>query len=132
MVADEGAAEAVLHEPGGAVRAFVAVGAGAAEGERRVAPPVEEEERLLAAATVSSMARLQGRREPAALGNRLAPEIDGADLRQERAAEALGQAHMAVAPALHVDPGLDGRRRGGEDHGAFSIRPRTTAMSRAW
>ena len=49
MVADQGAAEAVLHEPGRAVRAFVAMGAGPAEGERRIAAPVEEEQRLLAA-----------------------------------------------------------------------------------
>ena len=47
MMADELAAKAVLDQPGGAVRALEAVAAGAAEGERCVAAPVEEEERLL-------------------------------------------------------------------------------------
>jgi hypothetical protein len=42
MMAHERTAEAVLDEPGRAVRAFVAMGAGAAERERRVAPAVEE------------------------------------------------------------------------------------------
>ncbi len=34
MMADERGAEAVLDQPGGAIRAFEAVAAGAAEGER--------------------------------------------------------------------------------------------------
>ena len=49
MVADERGAEAVLDQPGRAVRALEPVAAGAAEGERRIAAPVEEQKRLLAA-----------------------------------------------------------------------------------
>ena len=44
------AAEAVLDQPGRAVRALEAMAAGAAEGQRRIAAPVEEQQRLLAAA----------------------------------------------------------------------------------
>ena len=47
MVAEEHAAEAVLDQPGRAVRALEAVAAGAAERQRRVAAAIEEEERLL-------------------------------------------------------------------------------------
>ena len=49
MMAEELAPEAVLDQPGGAVRAFEAMAAGAAQRERRIAAAVEEEERLLAA-----------------------------------------------------------------------------------
>ena len=49
MVADEGRAEAVLDQPGSAIRALKAMPAGAAERQRGVAAPVEEEQRLLAA-----------------------------------------------------------------------------------
>ena len=48
MMADQRVAEAVLDQPGRAVRALEAMAAGAAEGQRRIAAPVEEQERLLA------------------------------------------------------------------------------------
>jgi hypothetical protein len=65
MVAHERAAKAVLDEPGGTVRAFVAVAAGAAERERRVAAAVEEQERLLAGVERVLHREGQRRREPA-------------------------------------------------------------------
>ena len=48
MMADELAAEAVLDEPGRAIRAVEAVTAGPAQGQRRVAAAVEEQQRLTA------------------------------------------------------------------------------------
>ena len=63
------AAEAVLDQPGRAVRALEAVAAGAAERERRIAAPVEEEERLLAARRASR----RPRRRAAATGSGRAP-----------------------------------------------------------
>ena len=48
MMAGEAAGEAVLDHPGGAVRALEAVAAAPAEGERRIAAAVEEEQALLA------------------------------------------------------------------------------------
>ena len=50
MMADERRAEAVLDQPCGAIGAFEAMPAGPAQRQRRIAAPVEEEERLLAAA----------------------------------------------------------------------------------
>ena len=49
MMADELAAEAVIDQPGVAVRAGEAEAAGAAQRQRRVAAAVEEEQRLLPA-----------------------------------------------------------------------------------
>ena len=49
MVADQLAAEAVLDQPARAVRALEAMAAGAAKRQRRIAAPVEEQQRLLAA-----------------------------------------------------------------------------------
>ena len=49
MMADELPAEAVIDQPGVAVRAGEAKAAGAAQGQRRVAAAIEEEQRLLAA-----------------------------------------------------------------------------------
>ena len=49
MVADELPPEAVLDQPGVAVRAVEAEAAGAAERQRRIAAAVEEQQRLLAA-----------------------------------------------------------------------------------
>src|SRR5262249_61300778 len=49
MVADELAAKAVVDQPRVAIRTREAEAAGAAQGERRIAAPVEEEQRLLLA-----------------------------------------------------------------------------------
>ena len=66
MMADEDAAEAVLDQPGRAVRAGHAVAAGAAERQRRIAAAVEEEQRLLAARERLGDRRDERRRQPAA------------------------------------------------------------------
>ena len=49
MVADQRATETVLDQPGRAVRALEAMAAGPAQGERREAAPVEEQQRLFLA-----------------------------------------------------------------------------------
>ena len=79
MVAKQDAAEAVFHQPGRAVGALEAVAAGPAERQRRIAPAVEEEERLLALGQRLADGGDQRRREvPAALGRVLA-EVDRRD-----------------------------------------------------
>ena len=118
MMADERAPEAVLDEPGGAVGTLVAVRAGPAQRERRIAAPVEKEERLLAARERVLHGEHEGRRQPASRHHRLSLEVDGADVRQGAAAEALGQIEPGVASALGIDARLDGGRRRGEDHWA--------------
>ena len=93
MVADEDAAEAMLDQPGRAVRAGHAVAAGAAERQRRVAAAVEEEQRLLAAARSSP-------RPPATSGGEsqrprsggCCLQVDRRDFRRDGDAEARRQA----------------------------------------
>ena len=49
MVTFQPAAEAVLHQPGRAIRTLEAEAAFAAERHRGIAPPIEEQQSLLAA-----------------------------------------------------------------------------------
>ena len=72
MMADELAAKAVLDQPARAVRALEAVAADAAERQRRIAAPVEEQQRLLAAAEIVS------RIWPSRTGDRKPPRAGGA------------------------------------------------------
>src|SRR3954449_8051838 len=95
----QGAAEAVLHEPSRTIGAFVTMGAGAAEGEWRVAAPVEVEKRLVASVERVRHGEHERLRQPAPARQRLALEVDRANARQTPAAEPLRQAHVAVAAA---------------------------------
>ena len=60
VVAHQHAAEAVLDQPGRAVGALEAVAAGPAQRQRRIAAPVEEQQRLLPRASVSPIAATSG------------------------------------------------------------------------
>ena len=106
----------MLHQPGAAVRALQPVAAGAAQGQRRIAAAVEEQQRLLLALEGRLHRFAQRRRQPGLPRRRLAPQIDQPHLRQLRDAVAVRQMQEAVAPGLHVVHGLQRRRRGGEDH----------------
>ena len=88
MMAFEPAAESVLDQPGGAIRAFESEAAFAAERPRRITAAIEEEEILLAA-----LKRLRDRidengREPAPALGRACPHVDGGDLRKAGAVRA--------------------------------------------
>ena len=115
MVAVEGAGEAVLHQPGAAIRAVEAVTAGATERERRVSPPVEEEQRLLAGVQGLGESHAQGRCQPGAARRRRLTQVDGLDRRQLCAAVPVRQALASVAAILDVDHRLQ-RRRGRCQH----------------
>ena len=92
MVADKRAAEAVIDQPGVAVRAGEAEAAGAAQRQRRVAAAIEEQQRLLAALERGLAPRsASARRDEAAARRRLAAQIDRLDRRHTLAAEALRQ-----------------------------------------
>jgi hypothetical protein len=66
VMADELATEAMLDQPGRALRAFDALAAGAAQRDRRIAAAIEEQQRLLAGRQ-GLLDRLQHRRrQPAA------------------------------------------------------------------
>ena len=69
----------------------------------------------------------QARRQPAAARRRVLGQVDGADVGQRRAGEALGQRDLAVAAELDHVPGLDRRRRRRQDRPGY---PRTGRASR--
>ena len=116
MVAGEPVHQPVLDHPRGAVGALEAMAAVAAQGQRREAAAVEEQQRLLAALEIGFELRDQRRREPAAARRRVLRQVDRADVGQRRAGEALGQADFAVAAELDHVPAFDRRRRRRQDH----------------
>ena len=77
MMADQGAAKAMLDQPGRALRTFQPLTAGAAQGDRRVAAAIEEQQRLLAGRQRLLHRLDDRRRQPAAARRRRALEIDG-------------------------------------------------------
>ena len=95
MVADELPAEAVIDQPGVAVRAGEAEAAGAAKRERRIAAAVEEKQRLLAAFDCGLDRAGERGRDEAAGRRALAAKIDRLDRRHALAAETLRQRRAA-------------------------------------
>src|ERR1039458_5512311 len=89
MVAHQPPLEAVIDQPGVAIRALQAEAAGAAERERRVAAAIEEQQRLLAAFERVLDRFRQPRRDEAAALRSFAPHVDGLDHRPVRAAATL-------------------------------------------
>ena len=103
VVAEQDAAEAVLDEPGRAVRAPEAAAAGAAEGQRGIAAAVEEEQRRAS--------RPASRRPPRPAAATGAPALGLASSacrsrrsRQPRRGVAVGQHDPGVAAGIGVDP----------------------------
>src|SRR5690606_22883967 len=111
------AAEAVLDQPGAAVRALETEAAVAAEGERGIAAAVEEQKRLLAAREALLHRRNQPRGKPAAPLGLLFGEVDGVDRRKLGAAEAGGEDQLLVNSALGHLQALEGGGGAGEDDG---------------
>ena len=132
MMAGEPVHQPVLDHPGGAVGALEAVAAVAAQGQRREAAAVEEQQRLLAALEVRFELIDERRRKPASARRRILRQVDRADLGQARSGEALRQAHFAIAADLDHVPALDRRRRRRQDHRNILELARITAVSRAW
>src|SRR5690606_24301694 len=81
MVAGETTAEAVLDQPGAAVRALEAEATMAAEGERGIAAAVEEQKRLRTAREALRHRGDQPRGKPAAPFGLLFGEVDRVDRR---------------------------------------------------
>ena len=94
MMADQPLTEAMIDQPGVAVRALQAKAAGAAQCQRRVAAAVEEQQRLFAAFQRDLHRFGQPRRDEAAARRPFGAQVDGFDLRQMRAAETLRQMQM--------------------------------------
>ena len=91
VMADQPPAEAVIDQPGVAVRTGEPMPAGAAERERRKAAAVEEQQRLLAALDRGLHRLGEPRRDEAPARRALALEVDRLDVRQMLAAEPLRQ-----------------------------------------
>src|SRR6185437_8286281 len=115
MMAGQAVHQPVLDHPGGAVGALEAMAAVAAQGQRREAAAVEEEQRLLPATEVCFELTDQLWREPATPRRWILGEIDRSNLGQARAGEALRKRNFAVAAELDHVPALDRRRGGRED-----------------
>ena len=103
--------EAVIDQPGVAVRTGEPMAAAPAERERRKAAAVEEQQRLLAALDRGLHRLRKPRRDEAPARRAFALEVDRLDVRQMLAAEALRQGELLVAAAPRVDFGFDRRRR---------------------
>ena len=124
MVAHQHAAEAVFHQPGRALRALILVATGPAQRQRRIAAPVEEEQRLLAAIERGKDFPGEPRRDPAALFRPLLAHVDGGDIGQLRRREPPQHPHMPVAAEIGVVARFDrGRRRGENRPGVGEVGP---------
>src|SRR5439155_23385360 len=115
MVANQPALEAMIDQPGVAVLAGEAMAAVAAERERRITAPIEEQERLLAARKRDLDRLSEPRRDEASARRAFAAQINRFNMRQMCAAETLGQMQPPIARAARVHLGFD-RRCGGREH----------------
>src|SRR5262249_1819832 len=107
VVADEPAPEATGDPPGAAVRAGKAVAPRAAQRQRGIAAPIEEQQRLLVVVERKPDVGGKPGRDEASARRSFAREIDGLDGRQALAAEPLRQMQPAIPPAPGIDLGLD-------------------------
>src|SRR5579872_954289 len=123
MVTGELAAKAMLDQPGRTIGTLEAMAAGAAERQRRITAPIEEEERLFAFRPRLLDGGDQARRQPASARRSLAAQVDRRQIRQAARAKARGKFEPIVPALLGVDARLDrGRRRGEHDRRAFDPR----------
>src|SRR5713101_266468 len=112
MMADQALAKAMIDQPCVADGAGEAMAAGPAQGQGRIAPAIEEQQRLLAPFDRELDLFGEPRRNEAAARGSLAPEIDRLDLRHVLATESRRQHHALIAGLARIDLGLD-RGRGG-------------------
>ena len=111
MVALQPPGEPVLDQPGGAARTLHAVAAGAAQGQRRIAAAVQEEQHLLAGFQGPRRRLDQRGRQETAGRQPLPPHVEQFDLRQRRFRVAARQMHPVVASAPDIDHRFQRRRR---------------------
>src|SRR6266567_9106617 len=115
MMADELAPEAVIDQPGVAVRTIEPEAAGAAQRERRIAATIEEQQGLLTAFQRRLHRTGKTRRDEASARRAFAPQVDRLDRRFALTAKAQRQREAMIASAPRVDLGFDRRRRGRQD-----------------
>ena len=120
MMADQPPLEAMIDQPGVAIRALQAEAAGAAQRQRRIAAAIEEQQRLLVALERDLHRLGQPRRDEAPARRPLAradrsPRSIGRCWPPNRS----GRCNALVAAAPRVDFRLDRRRRRGQHHRDF-------------
>src|SRR5712692_709059 len=106
MMAHELAPEAVIDQPGIAVRTVEPEAAGAAERERRIAAAIEEQQGLLAPFQRSLDRACKARRDEAPARRAFALQVDRLDRRFALTAEAQRQREAMIASAPRVDFGF--------------------------
>src|SRR6185437_9626106 len=109
VMAYEALAETMTHKPRIADRAGEAMPARAAQGQRCVAAPVKEQQRLLLAFDCGADFTGKAGRDETAAHRRFAPQVDRLDLRHVLAAEPGRQRDALVASLARVDLALDRR-----------------------
>src|SRR3954463_3352590 len=111
VMADELTPEAMINQPGVAVRTIEPKAAGAAERKRRIAAAVEEQQGLLAPFQRGLDRAGKARRDEASARRTLPLEVDRLDRGLALAAEAQRQCEAVIAPAPRVDFGFHRGRR---------------------
>src|ERR1700730_9705753 len=99
MMAHKCPPETVFDKPGGAVRAVKTMSTCAAEGQRRVAPPVEKQERLFAKRERLCNGLIEPWRDPCSAQRRLGAKIDRRDRGRRLRIETGGEAGLATGGA---------------------------------
>ena len=93
----------MLDHPCIAIGARITMPASAAQGERRIATPVQKQQRLLISFNGRTDLRHHLRHQPSALRRRCGAHINQFDLRQTRRAVARRQPMRLIAPIARID-----------------------------
>ena len=117
MVASQPCGEAVFHQPGAAIGAFEAVAAVPAQGERGIAAPVEEQQRLLVLGQPVLQRLHQRRGKPVLARGLFLGEINRGDGGHLRPAKPGIEHQPRVNPLIRHRQAFQRRGSAGEHHG---------------
>jgi hypothetical protein len=115
VMAQQDAPEPVFHQRGRAIGAFDTVTASAAQGQRRIAAAVEEEQRLLPIRQGGFDGRSQRLGDPSAGFGRCFAHVDDIDFRQTGPSDPVAQNDAPIPSPVDIDQGFKRWRRRGED-----------------
>ena len=116
LVAHQPFQEPMFHHPGVTLVTANLMPAGPAQGHRRIAAPVQEQQRLFAPFNTQSHRAAQGGRHPRIARQFLDPHINRPHHRHHRQPEPGGQIEPLVFARLRIGPGFQRWRRRGQHH----------------